>query len=82
MQISFSDWIKNVARARGEVAALVKEAKTGKFPAINTLKDLNKKRPGNEAAWARYEQFVKRGSQSKGKRPVKIADAAVAKKAA
>ena len=69
--ITFAEWLKTKARARGEIATFVKEFKA---PGVKLPK--GKKReayatsligtaPGFDAAWARYEQFAKRGSQAK-----------------
>jgi hypothetical protein len=70
IDITFADWLKTKARARGEIATFVKEFKA---PGVKLPK--GKKRevyenalgnnPGFPLAWARYEQFTKRGSQSK-----------------
>lgn len=67
--ISFGSWIKEVARARGEVGALVTELRNEKALTLKTnLKTATEKfgkRPQFDVLAGRYNGFLRRGSQAK-----------------
>ena len=75
--MTFDQWLKSVARARGEVITLVTDARSNpKFKSYTNKQGWVKKYgEAAETAWARFEQFKKRGTQSKGARPPKLAAA-------
>lgn len=67
--MNFYTWINTVARARGGLAGRIAELKADKkLPKGSTRKSFAKYEDATfNAVWARFEQFVKKGSQA-GKR--------------
>lgn len=60
--ISFKTWVEKHARARGEAAKVELEKLKKKFPTYANEKQYAKNFP---VATARYQAFLKRGSQAK-----------------